>query len=90
MTAVEQTQAKRMSPESNQEMHLIQKPDRCKLYFTFHLRLAYCLLKFSKLTTDSLFTMACLGFRGCRDTMREEIAEEVSVMLMSKNIILNG
>lgn len=35
---------------------------------SFHLRLAYCLLKFSKLTTDNLFTMACLGFKGCRDT----------------------
>lgn len=33
----------------------------------FHLRLAYCLLKFSKLTTDNLFTMACLGLEGCRD-----------------------
>lgn len=59
------------------------------LYFTFHLRRAYCLLKFSKLTTDSLFTIACLGFRGCRDTVRDETAEQVSFMLLS-NIQANS
>lgn len=38
------------------------------LVLTFHLRLAYCRRKFSKFTTDNLFTSACLGFRGCKDT----------------------
>lgn len=51
--------------------------------FTFHLRLAYCLLKFSRLTTDSLLTMACLEFRGCRHTPRGDTAERPSVVLTS-------
>lgn len=38
------------------------------IQLTFHLRLAYCRLKFSRFTTDNLFTIACLGFRGCKDT----------------------
>lgn len=40
--------------------------------FTFHLRLMYCLLKFSRFTTESLFTMACLGLEGCGETRRHE------------------
>lgn len=59
-----------------------------KLYFTFHLRLAYCLLKLSRFITDNLLTMACLGFRGCRDKMGDKMAEEASFMLVSK--FING
>lgn len=71
MTAVKHTKAMTTRPESSQEPHFCRKLCKKQWNFTFHLRLAYCLLKLSKLTTDNLFTMACLGFRGCRDTMRD-------------------
>lgn len=78
MTAVEEREAKPIRTSM-----VWWKPDISELQFTFHLRLAYCLRKFSKLTTDSLFTSACLELRGCRDTTREETAEYSSVMFMS-------
>lgn len=77
MTAVWETQA---VTKINREWNFLGESVLCfngivshVLCFTFHLRLAYCLLKFSKLTTDSLFTMACLGFRGCRERTRDAV-----------------